>query len=303
MPIVNRDDKEEQNEIQGLLCGVLHVITQKLGSRTKRYADGMMGLFLKLFSTKSNSGVHEEALMAVGAIANAMDVEFEKYMKHFSEHLSSGLRNTEDYQVCAVAVGVVGDISRALTNKLTPYCDPIVTQLLEDLQHPGLNRSVKPPILSCFGDIALAIGPDFDRYLSVVMSMLHQASKTATATKLEDQEDYDLIEYMNQLREGIFEAYTGIIQGLRGPKVELLLPYVKDVITLIGSVYQDKLRTEEVTRGAVGLVGDLAHSLGWRVKQQLSSDWILSMLDECASQGNAQTRETAKWAKEVISKP
>jgi importin subunit beta-1 len=75
-------------------------------------------------------------------------------------------------------VGVVGDISRALNNKILPYCDEIVSILLQDLQNPLLNRNVKPPILSCFGDIALAIGGEFVKYLSVVTTVLQQASTT-----------------------------------------------------------------------------------------------------------------------------
>ncbi len=30
------------------------------------------------------------------------------------------------------------------------------------------------------------------------------------------QTDFDMIDYLNELREGCLEAYTGIVQGLKG---------------------------------------------------------------------------------------
>lgn len=47
--------------------------------------------------------------------------------------------------------------------------------LLENLQSEVLNRNVKISILSCFGDIALAIGPAFEPYLDTTMGVLRQA--------------------------------------------------------------------------------------------------------------------------------
>jgi importin subunit beta-1 len=71
MQVVSMDDREEQTELQSLLCGVLQVIIQKLGDGVKNWGDKMMQLFLQVFGSKSAS-VHEEALMAVGAIANGI---------------------------------------------------------------------------------------------------------------------------------------------------------------------------------------------------------------------------------------
>ena len=75
--------------------------------------------------------------MAVGAIANATEAEFDKYMPHFRPFLSLGLSNYEEHQVCQVAVGVVGDICRALEGRLLPYCDEI-------LGNPNPNPNPNP---------------------------------------------------------------------------------------------------------------------------------------------------------------
>jgi len=47
--------------------------------------------------------------------------------------------------------------------------------LLENLQSEVLNRNVKISVLSCFGDIALAVGPGFEPFLDTTMGVLRQA--------------------------------------------------------------------------------------------------------------------------------
>ena len=46
------------------------------------------------------------------------------------------------------------------------------------------------------------------QYLDHVMAALMQASQCEV-----DRQDFDMIDYLNQLREGCLEAYTGIIQA------------------------------------------------------------------------------------------
>lgn len=305
MPIFSSDDREKQNELQASLCGVLQVIIQKLSALdlTKfgvlQFADQMMGLFLRVFSCR-NATVHEEAMLAIGALAYATGVEFAKYMQDFYKYLEMGLQNFEEYQVCAVTVGVVGDICRALDDKVLPYCDGIMTQLLKDLSSSHLHRSVKPPIFSCFGDIALAIGENFEKYLVYAMPMLQGAAELSAQGGNDDDE---LIDYYNQLRNGILEAYSGIMQGFKNTKSELMVQYAGHILQFIESICEDPHRDDAVTKAAVGVLGDLADTLGPHaaVLFQNSSSYQ-SFLQECQSSDDQQLKETADWALAIISR-
>ncbi|CAF4441203.1 unnamed protein product, partial [Adineta steineri] len=109
-------------------------------------------------NTGKASAVQEDALVAIGTLVEVLGINFLKYIDHVLPFLYEALNNHAEYQICAAAVGVVGDLSRSLLDKLAPYCDLIMTHLLTCLGDDKLHRSVKPQILSTFGDIALAIG-------------------------------------------------------------------------------------------------------------------------------------------------
>ncbi|WOG97029.1 hypothetical protein DCAR_0416368 [Daucus carota subsp. sativus] len=298
------DEREMQNELQGLLCGCLQVIIQKLGAseQTKyalmQYADQIMNLFLRVFACRSAT-VHEEAMLAIGALAYATGPDFLKYMSEFYKYVEMGLQNYDEYQVCAVTVGVVGDICRALEDKVLPFCDGIMTQLLKDLSSNQLHRSVKPPIFSCFGDIALAIGENFEKYLMYAMPMLQSAAELSAHTSGADDE---MIEYTNLLRNGILEAYSGIFQGFKNsPKTQLLIPYAPHILQFLDSIYMEKDMDDVVMKTAIGVLGDLADTLGNSagalIQQSVSSK---DFLDECLTSEDNLIKESAEWAQLAI---
>ncbi|OIS97619.1 PREDICTED: importin subunit beta-1-like [Nicotiana attenuata] len=305
LQIVSSDDREKQGDLQASLCGVLQVIIQKLSNadETKpillQIADQIMLLFLKVFACRSST-VHEEAMLAIGALAYATGQEFLKYMPEFYKYLEMGLQNFEEYQVCSISVGVVGDISRALDDKILPYCDGMMALLLKDLSSSELNRSVKPPIFSCFGDIALAIGEHFEKYLQYALPMMQGASELCAQL---DNSDEEMLEYGNQLRRSIFEAYSGILQGFKNSKADLMLPHAPHLLQFIELVAKDKPRDESVTKAAVAVLGDLADALGPNITT-LFKDRVFcaELLGECLQSDDEQLKETAAWTQGMIGR-
>ncbi|MBA0814846.1 hypothetical protein Gohar_020646 [Gossypium harknessii] len=303
--IVSSDDKEKQGDLQASLCGVLQVIIQKLSStdETKtiilQAADQIMLLFLKVFGCRSST-VHEEAMLAIGALAYATGSQFEKYMPEFYKYLEMGLQNFEEYQVCGITVGVVGDICRALDDKVLPYCDGIMGLLLKDLASSELHRSVKPPIFSCFGDIALAIGEHFEKYVPYALPMMQGAAEICAKMETADEE---MVDYGNQLRRSIFEAYSGILQGFKTVKPDVMLPYAQHLLKFIELVSRDNQRDESVTKAAVAVMGDLADALGSNIKLLLKDCLFYDeFLCECLRSDDEQLKETAGWTQGMIQR-
>merc|ERR1712018_320752 len=143
-------------------------------------------------------------------------------------------------------------------NKLVgPFTDEVMEVLLTNLRDNNVHRTVKPQILSVFGDVALAIGPEFRKYLEHVLQTLMQASQAQV-----DRSDYDMLDYLNELREGCLEAYTGIIQGLKGDgQGPSELDSVKDHVAYIGQfitvVARDSEHSDASVAASAGLIGDL----------------------------------------------
>lgn len=74
-------------------------------------------------------------------------------------------------------MGLVGDLCRSIGfNAIAPIADDLMSALMATLQDADLHRSIKPQVLSVFGDVALAVGPKFVKYVEPVMIVMAQAS-------------------------------------------------------------------------------------------------------------------------------
>jgi len=140
--------------------------------------------------------------------------------------------------------------------------------------------------------------------LEVVMGMLRQAAQTVMKTNYFESDDYDLVDYMNALREGILEAYTGIIQGLRQDKKSgLIFPHINPIMQLIAHVASDPRRSEACARNAVGIIGDLMLGLGNRVRPAVSQPFVAQLVQATYTAATSDdTREVAEFTGNLLKK-
>lgn len=297
--IVGVDDRNNWNELQSNLCSVVISVIRRLGGGIQPMADRIMTLILQLIQgAGKTSTVLEDAFLVVGSLAAALEAGFAPYIQAFLPFLYPALKAHEDTQLCMVAVGIIGDISRALGDQSAQYAGAFMNVLLENLQSNVLNRNVKISILSCFGDIALAIGPAFDPYLNTTMDVLRQAGSVQP-----NPLDFDLMDYVAQLREGILEAYTGVVTGFKNTdKASALLPHVSSILELVHQCLADEERSDSVVKLSFGLIGDLADCFSsGQIKEHLLEEWIAH---EFRSKRGMQqeTKKTLRWAREMIKR-
>jgi importin subunit beta-1 len=210
--IVSVEDRLTLEEMQTSLTSVVIAIIQRLEVEIKPQADRIMQLCLSLLSVVGpKSSVPDTVFSAVGSLANALEADFLPYMDAFAPFLFKGLENQDEPSLCSMAIGLVSDITRALNEKVQPYCDDFMNRLLQDLQSASLGNTFKPAILQCFGDIAQAIGGHFETYVRVVAQVLQQAS----AVTINQETSFELLDYIVSLREGIMDAWDGAIVAMK----------------------------------------------------------------------------------------
>lgn len=119
----------------------------------------------------------------------------------------------------------------------------------------------------------------FANYAEVVLNMLSQASASVMRRGQMDTEDWDLIDYMNSLQEGILEAYSGILQGLHAAhRADMVYSHTNAIMQLVAHVAANSRRSEDLAGAAVGVISDLIVSLGPKVKQAVSQQFVVNLI-------------------------
>ncbi|XP_048559301.1 importin subunit beta-1-like [Triticum urartu] len=201
---------KRKNQLEVLLCGLLNVLIHKLGSSnnfTLKWSAKCVLLLLCPLLTRDSTSARDGAALAIGALAHAIGGDFGQHMPMLLQYFSVK-------RLFPVYLEVMCDICQVLGKKgkkeeVVPSFDHIMDVLCQGMTEVTLQ----PPILSSIGQIALALGEKFEKYLPLVMEKLLVVEKL-TQVKSEGKDE----DHSTKVREGIFEAYYGIIGGITDPR-------------------------------------------------------------------------------------
>ncbi|ROT40911.1 ARM repeat-containing protein [Sodiomyces alkalinus F11] len=301
--VVSVEDKIMLEEMQSSLCTVLQATIQRLDKEIIPQGDRIMETLLGILrSVGGKSTVPDAVFAAISALANAMEEDFNKYMGAFTPYLYDALANQEEPALCAMAIGLVSDLTRSLGELSQPYCDNFMNHLLNNLKSPALSNQFKPAILQCFGDIAGAIGGHFEAYLAVIAQVLQQASTVTTTA----DGPFEMFDYVVSLREGIMDAWGGIIGAMKtSGKTSVLQQYIPSIFQLLNTIAGDPNRSEALLRASMGVIGDLADAYpNGELVDVFRQDWLTALIKETKANREFQPRtiETARWAREQVKR-
>ncbi|GKA35501.1 importin subunit beta-1 [Tanacetum coccineum] len=97
----------------------------------------------------------------------------------------------------------------------------------------------EPLVFSCFGDVALAIGENFEKYVPYAMPMMQGVAEVCAQIDVNEEE---MVEYGSQLKRSISMAYSGNLQGFKNSKAELMLPHAPHLVKFMELAIKDTQR-------------------------------------------------------------
>lgn len=291
-----------RQDFQGFLAVLIGVCVQKLGienlaSGGVAIVDTIIASFLRIVETKG-SLAQEDTLMSLGNLIVTLEDGYQRYLDVTIPPILNNLRDLEQTSILIWSVGVVGDLCRSMNIKMTPYVNDIMTCMVQILESRVVDRQVKPPALSVFADISMAIGANIEPYLPHIMMYLEQAANV-------QPENEDDEEYINSVRSSICEAYTGLIQGLNGTdKISLLEPFIPQIRKFITILMQSDYNSDELLLKGSSLLGDIGQVYKLQMRQIFQEDHVLSLLQttkESINDDDKTSIEQYDWAYSIVN--
>ncbi|KAI3383644.1 hypothetical protein SNEBB_009233 [Seison nebaliae] len=303
-------DINEICDIESLLCATVQMLLRRLKEEDIiKLSEKLLQKLAIILSPQYNrsNGVQEEAFSLLSCIIETLNEDFVQYFPQFKNSIFAAVAKTDETQLVIAAIGVATDITRCVTKynpEIAKFYQEFMQLLLQIIDSPTLDQSVKPHIIESFGDFCPAMKNDYSPFLQKSIEILGVATMASS-----NETDEDILDYFSQLLESICAAFSGIIQSIQDrPSVEqadkekFWLMIAPTITTLIKRVFTDHYVSERVILGATGLIGDAGNVFGKVTREFCTSNETQGLVERCRKIGSPQANSLIQWTIDTVAK-
>lgn len=279
--------------LQNVLINSLECIIRRMGPTpiNEFIADEIVSTILNLI--KNRSILFEDGIDCIGTLSWTMGNRFEKYISHIIPIIRWGVEDIQASSTCKAAVMCLGDLARSLSLKFVLYIPNFIPKFSAILSNESVSLHVKIETINTIGDFC-AIPGAFHKYMQGILQYIDSAAGVCKKP-LKEEDDPDLFDAINLLRESILCFYTNLINGLNESRsVNLLIGKLEEIINLCLVFTQEFYKSSyNVHYFAVGLLGDVAGSFREACAYVIKSEQVLNYLKNVQQSENHELREAA----------
>lgn len=199
---------------------------------------------------KSMSVLVEDVCLLASAMIISIGPHFECFVSELVPQIGS-LMN-QDHRLCLIGIGIMSDLCSTIPHIAKPHAPLFMQLLLDSLSNDHLHRDLRPASLSCFGDVAHALGPEFLPFVNTMMMIIQQAGNLQA-----NQNDPEMVAYVDAIRVAMIEAFVGMLQGLgqSAHTRDVFLPHVNGFMLFVNSLVTGNARSDALNQAILGLLG------------------------------------------------
>jgi importin subunit beta-1 len=280
----------------GAVINTLECVIRRMGSTPiiEHIADEIVRTILNII--KTHPIVFEDGIDAIGSLSWSMNYRFEKYISHIIPILLWGIEDIRASCICKASILCLGDLARSLSLKFTPQIPHFIPKFSAILSDESVSLHVKIETINTIGDFC-AIPGAFHKYLQGILQYIDSAAGVCKKRVVEE-EDPDLFDAINMLRESILCFYTNLINGLNESNmINSLIGRLEEIVNLCLVLTQECYNSSfNVHFYAIGLLGDIASSFKEACAYVVKSDQVLGYVKSVRQSENFEMREAANHA-------
>lgn len=240
--------------IEDVLSNYVTLSETIIEKRKKPAVEIFLPAYINILKSKPSSATGEVYLALTSNIN-----EFIMYIDSFSNFILRDL-TCLDMFILKSNINFIGCVSNVLQVDFFNYSTKIIPLLIQNLSSKNVSKTVKSQVLSVLGDIALAIGVNYDQYLDMSTIIFQQI------VGLDRNSDE---QYIDELRNNSLQMFDCIIiatcesQKLR----EIMYKLVEGIKILI----RDK-NSDSTLISLINLLSDLQNIFG--NLYDLNGEWV-----------------------------